>query len=69
MCYKDEKNKMIQKKLEKIFVDLQVPEFIQRFFIRLDSPISKINYWISIRSMFEYMFDKNIIQKNRISSD
>lgn len=67
MCYKDEKNKMIQKKLEKIFVDLQVPEFIQRFFIRLDSPISKINYWISIRSMFEYMFDKNIIQKNRIA--
>lgn len=67
MCYKDEKNKLLQEKLEKAFEELKIPEFIQRYFIRLDSPVSKLNYWVTIRSMFEYMFEKNVICVNRIS--
>ena len=51
MCYKDEKNKLLQEKLEKAFEELKIPEFIQRYFIRLDSPVSKLNYWVTIRSM------------------
>ena len=67
MCYKDEKNKLLQEKLEKTFEELKIPEFIQRYFIRLDSPVSKLNYWVTIRSMFEYMFEKKIIQKHSIA--
>lgn len=48
MCYKDEKNKLLQEKLEKTFEELKVPEFIQRYFIRLDSPVSKLNYKVLV---------------------
>lgn len=44
MCYKDERQKQLYNKLMKDFEKLDVPEFIQRYFVLLKSSISKINY-------------------------
>lgn len=67
MCYKDEKQKQLYERLVKDFEKLQVPEFIQRYFVLLKSSISKINYWITIRSMLEYMIEKKSINRKNIA--
>ena len=67
MCYKDEKQKQLYERLVKDFEKLQVPEFIQRYFVLLKSSISKINYWITIRSMLEHMIEKKSINRKNIA--
>lgn len=67
MCYKDERQKQLYNKLMKDFEKLDVPEFIQRYFVLLKSSISKINYWTTIRSMLEYMIEKKSINKINIA--
>lgn len=67
MCYKDERQKQLYNRLMKDFERLDVPEFIQRYFVLLKSSISKINYWTTIRSMLEYMIEKKSINKINIA--
>ena len=38
MCYKDEKQKQLYERLVKDFEKLQVPEFIQRYFVLFGLP-------------------------------
>ena len=67
MCYKDEVQRKNADKLKCQFKEENVPEFIQRFFIRLDSEAGKLNYWIAIRDLLYWCMEQNIIKVNRIS--
>ena len=49
MCYKQEKQKKNGEKLQAIFDEYNVPEFIVDFFGQIASRAARINYWITIR--------------------
>lgn len=67
MCYKQEKQKADGEKLQKIFYEYDVPEFIVDFFSQIASRAARINYWITIRDTILWLIKKNYIKKEKIS--
>ena len=67
MCYKQEKQKADGEKLQKIFDEYNVPEFIIDFFSQIASRAARINYWITIRDAILWLIKKNYIKKEKIS--
>ena len=69
MCYKNEKQKKEQLKLDAMLKD--IPEFIQDYFVFLTSTTSKLNYWSAIRQLLEWLVDQKIVSNdlNNLTSD
>lgn len=65
--YKDEVQKANAEKLQKRFDEENIPQFIQTYFVNLQSKASCKNYWSTIRQMLIWMQDKKVINKDSIS--
>lgn len=66
MCYKDEMQKKNAEKLQRKLNEDNVPIFIQRYFLRIDSKLGAINYWIAIKDLLLWLMDKKIINKTSL---
>ena len=62
MCYKQKKQIADGEKLQKIFDEYDVPEFIVDFFGQIASRAARINYWITIRDTILWLIKKNYIK-------
>ena len=67
MCYKDEVQKKNAEKLQRKFDTDNVPEFIERYFINIESKAGAINYYIAIKDLLVWLMENKIIIKNSIS--
>lgn len=67
MCYKAEVQKKNEEKLEKIFDEYSVPEFIRDYFMQISSRAARINYWSTIKDMLAWLLNSGHINKNSIS--
>lgn len=67
MCYKAEVQKKNEEKLEKIFDEYNVPEFIHDYFMQISSRAARINYWSTIKDMLMWLLNSGHINKNSIS--
>ena len=67
MCYKDEIQKKNAEKLQRKFDEENVPVFIQKYFINIDSKAGAINYWSAIKDLFLWLMSEKIIKKNFVS--
>lgn len=65
MCYKDERQKKAAELLDVKVKEL--PEFIQNYFIRFNSNLSKVNYFSSISLLLKWLIKQNIINKHSIN--
>lgn len=68
MCYKDEVQRKNAEKLQRKFDEDNVPIFIQRYFLRIDSKLAAINYWIAIKDLLGWLISEKIINRNCISN-
>ena len=59
MCYKDEVQRKNAEKLQRRFEKENVPVFIQKYFINIQSKAGAINYWIAIRDLFCGLWIRN----------
>ena len=66
--YKDELQQKNEKKLQDRFNEVDVPMFIQRYFINIESRAGAVTYWIAIKDLLQWLLTKNIIEKNNIAS-
>lgn len=60
MCYKDNKQRMENEKLDSKIKDM--PQFIKDYFVFLSSSGSKLNYWSNLRKLFEWLISEGIIK-------
>lgn len=67
MCYKDEIQKINGEKLQRKFDEENVPMFIQKYFINIDSKAGAINYWSAIKDLLLWLMSEKIIKKNFVS--
>jgi len=67
MCYKAEVQKRNEEKLERIFDEYNVPEFIRDYFMQISSRAARINYWVTIKDVLLWLLDNGHINKNNIS--
>lgn len=67
MCYKEEKQKKNAEKMQNMFDEYNVPEFISDFFNQIASRAARINYWITIRDTLLWLIVKKYINKENIS--
>ncbi len=67
MCYKSEVQKRNEEKLEKIFDEYNVPEFIRDYFIQISSRAARINYWVTIKDMLLWLLNNKYINRDNIS--
>ncbi len=67
MCYKAEIQKRNEEKLDKIFDEYNVPEFIRDYFIQISSRVARINYWVTIKDVLLWLLDNKHIDKNNMS--
>lgn len=67
MCYKDEKQKKNEIKLQKRFDEENISPFIQKYFVNIESQAGAINYWITIRDLLLWLIENNIIKKSVLS--
>lgn len=67
MCYKDKVQKKNTEKLKRKFEEDNVPMFIQFYLLNRKSKLGALNYYSAIKSLLQWLIDKNIIQKTRIS--
>lgn len=67
MCYKDEVQKRNAEKLQKRFENDNISQFIQKYFINIESKAGAINYWIAIKDLLLWLIDEDIICKKEIS--
>lgn len=65
--YKDEVRKKENEQLNRKFEEAKIPEFITRFFIRLNSTKSKRDYYTTIRDFLNDCIARKIIKKLNIS--
>lgn len=66
MCYKDEVQKKNAEKLQKRFEKDNIPAFIQKYFINIESKDGAINYYIAIKDLLFWLMDKKIINKTSL---
>lgn len=62
MCYKLEMQKKNEEKLNKMFQENKVPDFIQDYFVDIASRAARINYWITIRDTLNWLIDNKYIE-------
>lgn len=67
MCYKIEVQKKNEEKLQKKFNDENIPLFIQKYFINIESKAGAINYWVAIRDLLLWLMEKKIINRTLLS--
>lgn len=67
MCYKNEVQKRNAEKLQRKFEEDNIPVFIQRYFIDIDSKAGAINYWSAIKDLLIWLMKNDIINKINIS--
>ena len=65
--YKQEVQKKNEERINRIFRDDCIPDFITRYFINLESSASKLNYWSAIKSLLQWSIDKKIIRRGSLS--
>ncbi len=68
MSYKAEVQKRNEEKLEKIFDEYSVAEFIRDFFIQISNRAARLNYWITIRDMLLWLINNNYIKAENIAN-
>ena len=68
MCYKLETQTKNAEKLQKRFEADNVPEFIRRYFIGINSKSGAINYWIAIKDLLVWLIDNGILKSKTISN-
>lgn len=67
MCYKAEVQKKNEIKLEEIFKKENIPDFIQDYFLSISSRAARLNYWITIRNLFNWLIEKEYIECKSVS--
>lgn len=67
MFYKLETQNNNAEKLNRKLEKENVPEFIRRYFIRIESKLGAINYWIAIRDLLLWLLDNSVIKKSSVS--
>jgi site-specific recombinase XerD len=67
MCYKAEVQKKNEIKLEEIFKKENIPDFIQDYFLSISSRAARLNYWITIRNIFNWLIEKEYIECKSVS--
>lgn len=67
MCYKLEVQKKNEEKLNKMFQENKVPDFIQDYFVDIASRAGRINYWSTIRDTLNWLIDNKYIECKSIS--
>lgn len=67
MCYKLEVQKQNEEKLNKMFQENKVPDFIQDYFVDIASRAGRINYWSTIRDTLNWLIDNKYIECKSIS--
>ncbi len=67
MCYKAEVQKKNEEKLERIFDENDIPEFIRDYFMQISSRAARINYWTTIKDALLWLLDNKYINKSNIS--
>ena len=65
--YKDEVQKRNEENLQRRFEQDNVPQFIQKYFINLESKSSCITYWATIKQLLNWSIEKKLIKKDNIS--
>ena len=67
MCYKDELQKKNAAKLQRKFEEDEVPGFIQKYFINIESKAGAINYYIAIKDLLVWLMKNKTINRNSIT--
>lgn len=67
MCYKEELQRKNEEKLQRRFEEDNVPVFIRRYFIDIDSKAGAITYWIALKDLLLWMMENKVIDKSNIS--
>lgn len=67
MCYKDELQKKNAAKLQRKFEEDEVPGFIQKYFINIESKAGAINYYIAIKDLLVWLMKNKTINRNSIA--
>lgn len=67
MCYKLEVQKRNEDSLNNLFIKENVPDFIQDYFLDIASRAARINYWITIRDILNWLIENNYIKCESIS--
>lgn len=67
MCYKLELQKVNEEKLQKKFQEENIPMFIQKYFVNIESKAGAINYWVAIKDLLLWLMEKNIIRRTALS--
>lgn len=67
MCYKQEIQRKNGEKLQAIFDEYNVPEFIIDYFSQIASRAARRNYWITIRDAILWLMENDYIDKEKIS--
>ena len=65
--YKDEVQKRNEERLQRRFEQDNVSQFIQKYFINLESKSSCISYWATIKQLLNWSIKKKLIKKSNIS--
>lgn len=65
--YKDEVQKRNEENLQRQFNQDNVPQFIQKYFINLESKSSCITYWTTIKQLLSWSIKKKLIKKSSIA--
>lgn len=65
--YKNEVQKRNEENLQRRFEQDSVPQFIQKYFINLESKSSCITYWATIKQLLNWSIEKKLIKKDSIS--
>ena len=68
MCYKDTVQKQNEEKLQRKFDTENIPLFIQKYFINIESKAGAINYWVAIRDLLLWLMEKKIINRDKLSN-
>ena len=67
MTYKSEVQRKNKDKLQKMFDAENIPLFIQKYFIYLDSSRSAIQYWSDIRKLLLWFMENKVMGKKKLS--
>ena len=62
--YKDEVQKRNEENLQRRFEQDNVPQFIQKYFINLESKSSCVTYWATIKQLLNWSIEKKLINKD-----
>lgn len=67
MCYKDEVQRKNAEKLQQKFDEDEVPGFIQKYFVNIESKAGAINYWVAIKNLLLWLMEDGVIKRSNVS--